>query len=89
MKEEVIYEEGRETDELSSVCKKFFDAINKYNDEHEDQANVVVLACDSKGGASFCIGETDKHVTELFESAAKHEVFRDFIKGILEELNKS
>lgn len=88
MKKEVIYEEGRKGDELSTLCERFFNQVNEYNDKHQDQAHVVVLACDSKGGASFCIGDTDVQVKELFESAERHEAFLDLLKRILDEFRR-
>lgn len=86
MKKEVIYEKGRKGDELSALCEKWFNQISSYNDEHKDKAHVVVLACDNKGGASFCIGDTKMQVKELIESASKHKRFFDFVKGVLDEL---
>lgn len=85
---EVIIENGREKDELHSLTYEFFNAVNEYNEEHEDKANVVVLACDSKGGASFMIGSTKMHVKEFLESATKHERFLDLLKGVLKTLQQ-
>ena len=49
----IIIEKGRKKDELHAVSYEFFNAVNEYNKEHTDQAHVVVLACDSKGGVDF------------------------------------
>ena len=87
---EIIIEKGREKDELSSLSYEFFNAVSKYNKEHSDQAHVIVLACDSKGGASFMVGDTEMCVKEFCESALRHKSFLDLLKGILETLqNKS
>lgn len=85
-KPEVLIEDGREKDELSSLTYEFFNMVNKYNEEHEDKAHVVVLACDSRGGASFTIGSIKMQVKEFLESAMKHEGFLDLLKGILKTL---
>lgn len=44
MKKEVIYEKGRKGDELSTLCEKWFNQVNAYNDKHKDKAHVIVLA---------------------------------------------
>lgn len=89
MKEpEIIIEKGREKDELSSLSYEFFNAVSKYNKEHSDQAHVIVLACDSKGGASFMIGNTKTCVKEFIASAARNKSFLDLLRGILDNLTK-
>ena len=89
MKEpEIIIEKGREKDELSSLSYEFFNAVSKYNKEHTDQAHVVVLACDSKGGASFMIGNTKTCVKEFIASAVRNKSFLDLLRGILNNLTK-
>ena len=85
-KPEIIIEKGREKDELSSLSYEFFNAVNEYNKEHTDQAHAVVLACDSKGGASFMVGDTEMCVKEFCESAVRYKVFLDLLKGILDKL---
>ena len=85
-KPEIIIEKGREKDELHALSYEFFDAVNEYNKEHTDQAHVVVLACDSKGGASFMVGDTEMCVKEFLECASRHESFFDLLKGILDKL---
>ena len=85
-KSEIIIEKGRETDELSSLSYEFFNAVNEYNKEHTDRAHVVVLACDSKGGASFMVGDTETCVKEFCESVVRHKGFLDLFKGILDKL---
>ena len=85
-KPEIIIEKGRETDELHALSYEFFNAVNEYNKEHTDQAHVVVLACDSKGGASFMVGDTEMCVKEFCESALRHKGFLDLLKGILDKL---
>ena len=85
-KPEIIIEKGREKDELSSLSYEFFNAVNEYNKEHTDQAHVVVLACDSKGGASFMVGDTKTCVKEFLESASRRESFLNLLKGILDKL---
>ena len=85
-KPEIIIEKGREKDELSSLSYEFFNAVNEYNKEHTDRAHVVVLACDSKGGASFMVGDTETCVKEFCESVVRHKGFLDLFKGILDKL---
>ena len=85
-KPEIIIEKGREKDELSSLSYEFFNAVNEYNKDHADRAHVVVLACDSKGGASFMVGDTEMCVKEFLESASRHESFLSLLKGILDKL---
>ena len=85
-KPEIIIEKGREKDELHALSYEFFNAVNEYNKEHTDQAHVVVLACDSKGGASFMVGDTEMCVKEFIASAARHESFLNLLKGILDKL---
>ena len=87
-KPEVIIEDGRENDELHSLTYEFFNAVNEYNEEHEDKAHVVVLVCDSKGGASFMIGNTDMQVEEFLASSSRHEGFNNLLIGILKTLQK-
>lgn len=79
-KGKVIYDKGRENDELSVFTEKFFHQVNDYNESHVDKAHVVVLSCDSKGGASFCIGDIEMHVKEFLESAGKDDAFLDLLK---------
>lgn len=86
MKKKVIYEKGRKGDELSSFFEKFFNEVNDYNNSHLDKANVVVLSCDSKGGASFLVGDTEKLVIEFLESAGRNKAFRDFLVGVIKSL---
>lgn len=89
MKEpEIIIEEGREKDELNNLSYEFFNAVSEYNKKHTDQAHVVVLACDSKGGVSFMIGNTKTCVKEFIESAARNKSFSDLLRGILDILTK-
>ena len=85
-KPEIIIGKGREKDELSSLSYEFFNAVNEYNKEHTDRAHVVVLACDSKGGASFMVGDTETCVKEFCESVVRHKGFLDLFKGILDKL---
>ena len=85
-KPEIIIEKGREKDELSSLSYEFFNAVNEYNKEHTDRAHVVVLACDSKGGASFMVGDTETCVKEFCESVVRQKGFLDLFKGILDKL---
>lgn len=85
-KPEIIIEKGREKDELHALSYEFFNAVNEYNKEHTDQAHVVVLACDSKGGASFIVGDTEICVKEFLESASRNESFLNLLKGILDKL---
>lgn len=87
-KPEIIIENDRETDELSSLVHEFFNTINKYNEEHEDKANVVVLSRNSKGGTSFIVGNTEIQVKEFLKSVVKHEGFHNFLIGILKTLHK-
>ena len=89
MKEpEIIIEKGREKDELNSLSYEFFNAVSEYNKKHTDQAHVVVLACDSKGSASFMIGNTKTCVKEFIESAARNKSFLDLLRGILDNFTK-
>ena len=85
-KPEIIIEKGRETDELTALVYGFYKSISEYNKEHAGHAHVVVLACDSKGGASFMVGDTEMCVKEFLESASRHESFLSLLKGILDKL---
>ena len=85
-KPEIIIEKGREKDELNALSYEFFNAVSEYNKEHADHAHVVVLACDSKGCASFMIGDTEMCVKAFLESKSRHESFLDLLKGILHKL---
>ena len=85
-KPEIIIEKGREKDELSSLSYEFFNAVNEYNKEHTDQAHVVVLARDSKGGAGFMIGDIETCAKEFLLCASRHESFLNLLKGILDKL---
>ena len=75
-----------EKDELHALSYEFFNAVSEYNKEHADRAHVVVLACDSKGGTSFMVGDTKTCAKEFLESAARHESFLNLLKGILDKL---
>ena len=85
-KPEIIIEKGREKDELSSLSYEFFNAVNEYNKEHTDRAHVVVIACDSKGFASFMGGNTEMCVKAFLRSASRHDSFLSLLKGILDKL---
>lgn len=85
-KPELLIEKGREKEDLTALSYEFFNAVRKYNKEHPDQAHIMVLACDSKGGSSFMVGNTEMCVKEFFQSASRHECFLDFLKGILSKL---
>ena len=85
-KPEIIIEKGRNKDELYALSYEFFNVVHEYNKEHTDQAHVVVLACDSKCGASFMVGDTEMCIKEFIESAARHESFLNLLKGILDKL---
>ena len=85
-KPEIIIEKGRETDELTALVHGFYKSVSEYNKEHANHAHVVVLACDSKGGASFMVGDTEMCVKEFCESAVRHKGFLDLLKGILDKL---
>ena len=85
-KSEIIIEKGREKDELTALTYGFYKSVSEYNKEHTDRAHVVVLACDSKGGASFMVGDTEMCVKEFIASAARHESFLGLLKGILGKL---
>ena len=85
-KPEIIIEKGREKDELHALSYEFFNAVNEYNKEHTDQAHVVVLACDSKGGASFMVGDIETCAKEFLSCASRHESFLNLLKWILDEL---
>ena len=87
-KPEIIIEKGREKDGLHALSYELFNAVNEYNKEHTEQAHVVVIACDSKGGASFMVGDTEMCVKEFCESALIHKCFLDLLKGILGTLQK-
>ena len=87
-KPEINIEKGREKDELTALTYGFYKSVSEYNKEHADHAHVVVLACDSKGGASFMVGDTEMCVKEFCESALRHKGFLDLLKGIFETLKK-
>ena len=85
-KSEIIIEKGREKDELTALSYGFYKSVSEYNKEHADRAHVVILACDSKGGTGFMIGDTEMCVKQFFASAARHESFVNLLKGILDKL---
>ena len=85
-KPEIIIEKGREKDELHALSYEFFNAVNEYNKEHTDQAHVVVLARDSKGGTGFMIGDIETCAKEFLLCASRHESFLNLLKWILDEL---
>lgn len=83
MEKEVKIEEGREKDNLTLMMHEVFEKVNKYNDENPgNEIDIMVLACDKKGGASFLIGDPDKIVHELLEMTTRHPGFRQFIRSI-------
>ena len=88
-KPEIIIEKGREKDELTILSYEFFNAVSEYNKEHADKAHVVVLACDSKGGTGFMIGDTEMCVKQFLASAARHKSFLGLLKGVLETLQNN
>ena len=85
-KSEIIIEKGREKDELTALSYGFYKSVSEYNKEHADRAHVVILACDSKGGTGFMIGDTEMCVKQFLASAARHKSFLDLLKGVLETL---
>ena len=85
-KTELLIEKGREKDELTDFSYELYNTVLEYNKEHADQAHFILLACDSKGGASFMVGNTEMCVKEFCESAARHESFFNLLKGILDKL---
>ena len=87
-KPEIIIEKGREKDELTALVYGFYKSVSEYNKEHSDQAHVIALACDSKGGASFMIGNTKTCVKEFITSAARNKSFLDLLRGILDNFTK-
>ena len=85
-KPEIIIEKGRETDELTALVHGFYKSVSEYNKEHACHANVVVIACDSKGFASFMGGNTEMCVKAFLRSASRHDSFLSLLKGILDKL---
>ena len=83
MEKEVKIEEGREKDNLTLMMQEVFEKVNKYNDENPDnEIDIMVLARDKKGGASFIIGDTNNIVHELWELTTYHPAFIQFIRSI-------
>ena len=85
-KPEIIIGKGREKDELTTLAYGFYKSVSEYNKEHADHAHVVVIACDSKGIASFMGGNTEMCVKAFLESASRHDSFLSLLKGILDKL---
>jgi hypothetical protein len=86
MEPKVKIDHGRELDELTKFTKKFFDDLQEYNKDKENtpnEAHIMVLACDSIGGASFLIGDPDKLSSELLTLVTKSKAFEEFLKVLI------
>ena len=89
MEPRVKIDHGRELDELTKFTKKFFDDLQEYNKDKEDtpnEAHIMVLACDDKGGASFLTGDPDKLSSELLALASRSKAFEKFLRELIEKI---
>lgn len=89
MEPKVKIDHGRELDELTKFTKKFFDDIQEYNKDKENtpnEANIMVLACDNIGGASFLCGDPDKLFHELLALAGRSKAFEKFLRELIEKI---
>ena len=89
MEPKVKIEHGRELDELTKFTKKFFDDLQEYNKDKEDtprEAHIMVLACDSLGGASFLCGDPDKLSHELLSLVSRDKGFEKFLRELIEKI---
>ena len=89
MEPKVEIDQGRELDELTKLTKKFFDDFHEYNKDKEDtpkEAHIMVIACDSIGGASFLCGDLDKLSHELLALVSRSRAFEEFIKELIQKI---
>ncbi len=89
MEPKVTVDHGRELDELTKFTKKFFDDLQEYNKDKEDtpkEAHILLLACDSTGGASFLCGDPDKLSHELLALVSRSRAFEEFIKELIQKI---
>lgn len=89
MEPKVKIDHGRELDELTKFTKKFFDDLQEYNKDKEDtpkEAHIMVIACDSIGGASFLCGDPDKLSSELLALVSRNKAFEKFLRELIEKI---
>lgn len=89
MEPKVKIDHGRELDELIKFTKKFFDDLQEYNKNKKDtpkEAHIMVLACDSIGGASFLCGDPDKLSHELLALVSRNKAFEKFLRELIEKI---
>ena len=83
MNKEVQIDKGREKDTLTLMVKEVYDKVNEYNEKNpENQINMIVISRDTKGGASFMIGEVGILVNQFYKDMGKHQCFREFFKRL-------
>lgn len=90
MEPKVKIDHGRELDELTKFTKKFFDDLQEYNKNKEDtpkEAHIMVLACDSIGGASFLCGDPDKLSPELLALVSRNKAFEKFLRELIDKIH--
>lgn len=89
MEPKVKIDHGRELDELTKFTKKFFDDLQEYNKDKENtpnEAHIMVLACDSIGGASFLCGDPDKLSHELLTLVSRNKAFEKFLRELIDKI---
>lgn len=89
MEPKIKIDHGRELDELTKFTKKFFDDLQEYNKDKENtpnKAHIMLLACDSIGGASFLCGDPDKLSHELLALASRSKAFEKFLRELIEKI---
>lgn len=89
MEPKVEIDHGRELDELTKFTKKFFDDLQEYNKDKENtpnEAHIMVIACDSIGGASFLRGDPDKLSHELLALVSRSKAFEKFLRELLKKI---
>lgn len=90
METKVKIDHGRELDELTKFTKKFFDDLQEYNKDKENtpnEAHIMVLACDSIGGASFLYGDPNKLSYELLTLASRSKAFEKFLRELIDKIH--
>lgn len=90
MEPKVKIDHGRELDELTKLTKKFFDDIQEYNKDKENtpkEAHIMVIACDSIGGASLLCGDPDKLSHELLALVSRNKAFEKFLRELIDKIH--
>ena len=74
---------------MTKFTKKFFYELQEYNKDKEDtpkEAHIMVIACDSIGGASFLCGDPDRLSHELLALVSRNKAFEKFLRELIEKI---